>query len=58
MPAPQLRTGRERLWLPHYQTRAVFFLVLLVGIIFRHCTLESGLFAISLAVGLTPEFLR
>ena len=41
-------------------TRTVFFLVLfvfLVGIIFHHSTLESALFAISLAVGLTPEFL-
>jgi len=41
-------------------TRTVFFLVLfvfMVGIIFHHSTLESALFAISLAVGLTPEFL-
>jgi len=41
-------------------TRTVFFLVLfvfLVGIIFHHSTLESALFALSLAVGLTPEFL-
>jgi Mg2+-importing ATPase len=41
-------------------TRTVFFLVLfvfLVGIIGHHSTLESALFAISLAVGLTPEFL-
>jgi len=41
-------------------TRTVFFLVLfvfLIGIIFKHSTLESALFAISLAVGLTPEFL-
>jgi Mg2+-importing ATPase len=41
-------------------SRTVFFLVLfvfLVGIIAKHSTLESALFAISLAVGLTPEFL-
>ena len=41
-------------------TRTVFFLVLfvfLISIIFHHSTLESALFAISLAVGLTPEFL-
>ena len=41
-------------------TRTVFFLVLfvfIVGITFKHSTLESALFAISLAVGLTPEFL-
>lgn len=41
-------------------TRTVFFLVLfvfMVGILFHHSTLDSALFAISLAVGLTPEFL-
>jgi P-type Mg2+ transporter len=41
-------------------SRTVFFLVVfvfLVGIIFHKGTLDSALFAISLAVGLTPEFL-
>jgi Mg2+-importing ATPase len=41
-------------------SRTVFFLVVfvfLVGIIFHKGTLDSSLFAISLAVGLTPEFL-
>jgi Mg2+-importing ATPase len=41
-------------------SRTVFFLVvfvLLVGVIFHKGTLDSALFAISLAVGLTPEFL-
>jgi P-type Mg2+ transporter len=41
-------------------TRTVFFLVLfvfLISIIFHRPPLESALFAISLAVGLTPEFL-
>ena len=41
-------------------TRAVFFLVLFilaVSLAFRHDPLESLLFAVALAVGLTPEFL-
>jgi P-type Mg2+ transporter len=41
-------------------SRTVFFLVVfvfLVGIIFHKGTLDSALFAIALAVGLTPEFL-
>ncbi len=40
--------------------QTVFFLVFfifLVGVLFRHPLFESVLFAISLAVGLTPEFL-
>src|SRR5437879_7620062 len=40
--------------------KTVFFLVLfvlLVNVVLRHDPLESILFAIALAVGLTPEFL-
>src|SRR5579883_826203 len=40
--------------------QTVFFLILfvfLVGVVFKHPLFESVLFAISLAVGLTPEFL-
>jgi Mg2+-importing ATPase len=33
------------------------FFVLLVSIVFHHDPLESMLFALALAVGLTPEFL-
>ena len=57
-PETEFERGMRRLSL--MITRVIFFLVLFVfavSAVFRHNPLESLLFAVALAVGLTPEFL-
>jgi len=58
--APETEFQRGIKGFSHLIMQTVFFLVLfivLIGIIGRHQPLETLLFAIALAVGLTPEFL-
>lgn len=58
--APETEFERGLKGFSHLIMQTVFFLVLfivLVGVIGHHQPFETVLFAIALAVGLTPEFL-